>query len=99
MGTCYDIICHTCKVRRDLDKCYSMGYFSDRRTRKEMLEGMNEHGEEALNRLNVALLVGFMGDHMYHHVQVVHEDNLGDAEEYEAEDFWTEDALPAAEEE
>lgn len=89
MGVCYYVVCHDCKVCRDLDKYYAMLRDEDADGSRE---GMLKYAADEIvhgNSFRAALLVTFMGKHIGHKCTVVHEDFAYDMmnDEGYAEDF------------
>lgn len=90
MGTCYTILCHTCKVQRDLDKFGSITTVC--KTRADMLSFADTL--EQTDSFRAALALTFFMAHRGHDVKVL--DDCGHDElfeepiaSYNKEDFWS----------
>lgn len=85
MGTIYHVACKQCKIKRDLDKFYTL--LQQPATRDEALEFADRIEVDSFRS---GLLVGFMGEHMGHECVIL--SDLDWNEEYDdyAEEihFW-----------
>lgn len=85
MGTTYSILCHDCKVDRDLDK---LNGFYPVETREEALEA-----SEDIDEFRAVLIVSFVLAHNNHRIEILSEHDLDPDEhpelkEYKKENFW-----------
>jgi len=90
MGTLYYVVCHDCKIFRDLDK-YMGGAGNIPQTREEMLEYSEKEIEKRSFRY--ALLVSFLVDHAAHNCELMNENDMYSLEnnhefKQEAIKFW-----------
>lgn len=85
MGIIYHIACKQCKVKRDLNKFYTM--FQNPQTREEALKFCERIEEDSFR---AGLLVGFMGAHMGHECVILSDSAWGNEyDDYKDEThFW-----------
>ena len=85
MGVIYEVVCKQCKVKRDLDKFYTvLGNPQDREEALAFCERIEGDSFRA------GLLVGFMGEHMGHECVILSDSNWNsEYEDYEEDtNFW-----------
>jgi len=77
MGTLYYVVCHDCKIFRDLDKYMGCAGITPH-TRKEMIEYSEQEIEKRSFRY--ALLISFLIDHSSHNCSLANEHEVFDLE-------------------
>lgn len=86
MGQTYNVACHDCKLRRDLDKFYALTPANTRAQVSAVADRIR-----VTHDYRAALLVTFMAEHMGHKCSVQPDgygDNVADHYNEDAGDFW-----------
>lgn len=91
MGVIYFVGCKDCKIRRDLDKFYTLSFGKNVLDRKSALK----YSEEDIKKdsFRASLLLSFLSQHYGHNIIMFDdysmEEELYDSLEEEAIDFWS----------
>ena len=93
MGMIYFIGCNDCKVKRDLDKFYTISLGQDVDTRQKALEYAEK--DIVKDNFRFALLASFLQKHKAHDCRFFDEDDDGFCELMKDEDidFWKSDDI------